>query len=107
MNLDEYFRFKIGELVIHKMLTIQPIEQPEWPNIGTADKVCMCISERLLHECSGGVQKTYGVRQVNPRGGCASDPFRINEIELAPLSECYKVDVKVWQTEVVVKQQDK
>ena len=77
-NLDSLgFKFKIGDIVEHKF--------------GATNRIELIIVERIIRECSGGIQKSYSVRVKVPtfsvnqptiEGKC----IEVFEIELEPVN---------------------
>lgn len=86
MNLDNLFKFKIGDVLTPAVHTL----------MGTPERMVLVVVRRLADECCGGVQLYYDCR-VHTRktwGGSTPEVFgkaladgtlRLGEFELIPL----------------------
>ena len=86
MSLDSYFKFKIGQIVRHKIAGRSEDEPPGvkrnyiWAS--AEKKMKYMIRTRVLEECVGGLQMHYHCRGVSPDGGCTTGSVEIDELEL-------------------------
>lgn len=87
--LDQFFRFKVGEIVIVKAATLPPISKNrlEW---GKLDTQVLVVQQRHITQCSGGWQAEYWVSPQGREGGAYDKPVLLNEAVIAPLSEAYR-----------------
>ncbi len=79
-DIDALFKFKVGQIV---QSVFTPDSQEEKEKIPWARSFqSYQIIERLLQECSGGVQKHYLCRGGAADGSLTKDYIRLNELEL-------------------------
>lgn len=85
-KLDRYFKFKIGQIVRHKIAgrsEDQPADVKRNYIWAPADKkVKFMILTRTLEECVGGLQMHYQCRGVSPDGNLITGSVNIDELEL-------------------------
>ena len=76
MNLDGFFKFKIGDVVTH--LVTANVTYDKYAR----EDARMCITGRHLSEHAGGVTKRYQCTSVARRGRIEETSLTLYEIEL-------------------------
>jgi hypothetical protein len=82
LDLGKVFRFKIGDVCMHKAIEGVGPESRGW-----LDCRRIYIAERLLHECDGGIQLQYQTRYVMSSGDVSAAVLVFQEHELTLFSE--------------------
>ncbi len=85
MNLDEFFKFKVGAVVRHVVCAQVPYDRY------SPEQYRFVVTGRTLEECSGGIQRHYTARSVGRSGGTGVNLVHLHELELVA-SEPFGVD---------------